>query len=94
MPSEDEPERSISGQNRPTSISKPASKPNATITALIDQTTEELKRLGWSSGRGRLYLQEKFDKSSRQDLTQQELQQFLAQLKAIPTPAVSDTRTA
>lgn len=92
LPSEDEPERTIARQNRPISNSKPASKPNTTITALIDQTTEELKRLGWSSGRGRLYLQEKFDKSSRQELTQQELQQFLTQLKAMSTPTVSDTR--
>jgi hypothetical protein len=61
---------------------------------LLKQTDDELKRLGWGAARGKLYLQEKFGKSSRSQLTQQELQQFLQQLRAIPTPVISDTRTA
>lgn len=60
---------------------------NKVETALIAQTTGELKRLGWSSNQGRLYLQEKFGKSSRQQLTQLELQQFLNYLRSLPISA-------
>ena len=81
LPSEDEPERM-----QPI---KPAQN-----VPLLKQTDDELKRLGWGAARGKLYLQEKFGKSSRSQLTQQELQQFLQQLRAIPTPVISDTRTA
>ena len=59
---------------------------NKVDTALIEQTTAELKRLGWSSDRGRIYLQDKFGKSSRQQLTPQELQQFLIHLRSLPLP--------
>jgi len=48
-------------------------KPHA---VLIDQTTTELKRLGWSTERGRLYLQENFGKSSRQSLSEQSCEHF------------------
>lgn len=83
LPSEDEPERS--------QPAKPAAQNNN--STLIKQTDVELKRLGWGAGRGRLYLQEKFGRSSRSQLTEQQLQQFLVQLRAMPTPALQDTRS-
>ena len=86
LPSDDDPEHT------PQKL-KIAAKPtgrfgasNKVDTALIEQTTAELKRLGWSSDRGRIYLQDKFGKSSRQQLTPQELQQFLIHLRSLPLP--------
>ena len=87
LPSDDDPEHT------PQKL-KIAAKPsgrfsasnNKVDTALIEQTTAELKRLGWSSDRGRIYLQDKFGKSSRQQLTPQELQQFLICLRSLPLP--------
>ena len=81
LPSEDDPERT--DHKSAASATKPAfsvSKPN---TALIDQTTAELKRLGWSTEQGRTYLQQTFGKSTRQSLTEQELQKFLNHLRSL-----------
>lgn len=61
-------------------------------TDLLDATTSEIKRLGWSGERGKVYLKSKFGKAARSQLTESELQQFLNQLKAMPTPALQDTR--
>lgn len=80
LPSEDDPERTP----------KAAAK-SANAEELINQTTTELKRLGWSNDRGRLYLQEHFNKTSRQQLTAQELQQFLNQLRQLATPVALPT---
>jgi len=84
LPSDDDPERSP----QKLTISRPSSRftsdRSKLETPLIEQTTAELKRLGWSSNQGRIYLQEKFGKSSRQQLTEQELQQFLNHLRSLP----------
>lgn len=86
LPSEDDPERTPNKFS-----SKPATKLATNSikqnTALIEQTSAELKRLGWSNEQGRLFLQETFGKSSRQQLTQQELQQFLNHLRSLELPA-------
>lgn len=91
LPSDDDPERvpnkavSFGTEHLPRKI---LSKANI---ALIEQTTTELKRLKWSNDQGRMYLQETFGKSSRQHLTEQELQQFLNYLRSlqpsVPQPA-------
>jgi hypothetical protein len=83
LPSEDDPERTLhKAAVKPTG--NLISNYNKVETALIAQTTGELKRLGWSSNQGRLYLQEKFGESSRQQLTQLELQHFLNYLRSLP----------
>ncbi|HEY9783447.1 MAG TPA: ERF family protein [Leptolyngbyaceae cyanobacterium] len=86
LPSDDDPEHT---PQKLKIVAKPTGRfgaSNKVDTALIEQTTAELKRLGWSSDRGRIYLQDKFGKSSRQQLTQQELQQFLIHLRSLPLP--------
>ncbi len=50
------------------------------------QTTAELKQLDWSTQEGRNYLKQKYGKTSRQQLTDDELLEFLAHLKSQPTP--------
>lgn len=82
LPSEDDPERT------PTkSVTRLTTNKAKSHAALIDQTTTELQRLGWSTERGRLYLQENFGKSSRQSLGEQELRAFLNHLHSLQPPA-------
>jgi len=87
LPSEDDPERT---PTRAARITVNNARPH---TALIEQTTAEMKRLGWSIERGRLYLQENFGKSNRQALNEQELQAFLHHLRslqpALPEPVAA-----
>lgn len=52
--------------------------------ALIEQTTTEMRRVGWSIENGKAYVQQAFDKSSRKQLTEEELQQFLDYLRSLP----------
>lgn len=55
-------------------------KPKST---LIEATTTELKRLGWSNAQGKLYLQEAYGKSTRAELTETELRLFLEYLRSL-----------
>ena len=86
LPSDDDPERSPQKFTVRPSPAKFAINQSKVEAALIEQTTAQLKRLGWSSTQGRLYLQDKFGKSSRQQLSEQELQQFLNYLRSLPLP--------
>lgn len=54
---------------------------------LIAQTDREMQRIGWDVDQGRKYLQQNFNKQSRQLLTLAELTQFLNYLKSIPNPS-------
>ncbi|MER3491021.1 MAG: hypothetical protein C4323_01045 [Mastigocladus sp. ERB_26_2] len=49
----------------------------------------EMQRLGWSIAQGRAYLQQKYNKRSRQQLTSTETIHFLKYLKSLPTPHTS-----
>lgn len=53
------------------------------FSSLIEQTSAELKRLGWSSQQGKEYLIQTYGKRSRQLLTDGELQDFLNRLRAM-----------
>jgi hypothetical protein len=55
------------------------------LSEIIAQTDVELKRLGWSNVQGRRYLEQTYRKRSRQHLTDAELIEFLAYLKAQPS---------
>lgn len=52
------------------------------LSDILAQTDVELKRLGWTSAQGRKYLQQTYDKRSRQHLTDDELLEFLDFLQA------------
>jgi hypothetical protein len=56
------------------------------LSDIIAQSSVELKRLGWSESRGRSYLQRTYGKRSRQQLTDEELLDFLHYLQAEPSP--------
>jgi hypothetical protein len=51
----------------------------------IDQVTKEMKRTGFSQDQGRSYLMQHFAKSSRLELTGDEIEQFLQHLKGLPS---------
>lgn len=46
----------------------------------------EIKRLGWNNKQGSEYLQRKYNKKTRQELTNEELQEFLEYLTSLPSP--------
>jgi hypothetical protein len=52
----------------------------------LDTVLIELLRVGWSIEQGRNYLQQHYGKRSRYQLTPDELQTFLVELRQIPTP--------
>jgi len=56
------------------------------LSDIIAQTSVELKRLGWSDVQGRMHLQQTYGKRSRQQLTDEELLEFLQYLQAQPSP--------
>jgi hypothetical protein len=52
--------------------------------AQIDRVTKEMKRTGLTPEQGRSYLLQHFNKSSRLELSQNEIEQFLSHLKGMP----------
>jgi len=53
------------------------------LSEIIDQTSFEMKRLGWTTEQGRQFLKQRFGKESRQQLDSHELEQFLEHLKSL-----------
>lgn len=62
-------------------------KPKPASKAQLDTCTRELKRTGTTPEEGRDYLREHFNKISRSELTEAEMERFLAYLKACPSQA-------
>jgi virulence-associated protein VapD len=60
---------------------------------LFDKTKLEIKRLGWTNEQGRNYLLQYYGKRSRFMLTDEEIINFLTELKKIPTPRVAQSNT-
>ncbi|MGF1601536.1 MAG: hypothetical protein ACFCU8_05845 [Thermosynechococcaceae cyanobacterium] len=87
MALEEQPEPTPKGR-RP-AAKKKAPAPKVTPTApdpidlsdIIAQTDVELKRLGWTNTQGRQYLEQTYSKRSRQQLTDEELLEFLQTLQ-------------
>ncbi|TYQ27126.1 hypothetical protein [Pseudanabaena sp. UWO310] len=52
----------------------------------ISKIDVEMERLNWTKAQGRDYLVRTFDKKSRQQLSNDELLQFLSYLRSLPTP--------
>lgn len=55
------------------------------LSDIIAQTSVELKRLGWTNSQGRTHLQQTYGKRSRQQLTDEELLDFLNYLQSQPS---------
>jgi hypothetical protein len=54
------------------------------LSDIIAQTDVELQRIGWSAKEGREFLENRFHKKSRHQLTDTELREFLRYLKQQP----------
>jgi hypothetical protein len=78
------PPRARNGRRR--STNKAAASPAGPIdlSEIIAQTDVELKRLGWTNMQGRQYLEQTYNKRSRQQLTDEELLEFLQTLQDLP----------
>ncbi|MDJ0703757.1 MAG: hypothetical protein QNJ46_10795 [Leptolyngbyaceae cyanobacterium MO_188.B28] len=59
------------------------------LSDIIAQTDVELRRLGWTSNQGREYLEQTYQKRSRQQLSDEELLAFLLYLESQPSPRES-----
>ena len=58
------------------------------LSDAIARTSIELKRLNWSNQQGREYLRKQYGKRSRQELTDEEMLEFLHYLESQPTSSV------
>lgn len=56
------------------------------LSDAIARTTVELKRLRWNNQQGREYLKQTYNKRSRQELTDEEMMEFLHYLESQPSP--------
>lgn len=55
------------------------------LEQLMEQTTQEIRRIGMNNNQGRTYLKNSYGKASRQDLNLAELKSFLNYLKSQPS---------
>ncbi|WP_299043947.1 hypothetical protein [uncultured Thermosynechococcus sp.] len=74
------PRRSKSASEKP-----PPKREPVDLADEIAQTTAEMKRLGWTEAQGRACLLERYGKRSRQQLTDEELLDFLHFLRSQPS---------
>lgn len=88
------PPKSRNGKSRSTAA--PESPPKQTeppapamedLSSLIAQTDMELERIGWTREKGQKHLMRTYSKRSRQQLTDEELLDFLTYLKGCPSPS-------
>ncbi|MBD0267009.1 MAG: hypothetical protein ICV77_01820 [Cyanobacteria bacterium Co-bin8] len=72
--------------NEPTAGQRIGTASPVDLSDIIAQTDVELRRLGWTVGQGREFLERTYGKRSRHDLTDQELLEFLLFLETQPSP--------
>ncbi len=97
-PSEYAPSEAVTIPPQTTNTSPKSSVPQIApepvdLSDAISKIDVEMERLSWPKTQGRDYLVRTFEKKSRQQLTSDELLQFLSHLKSQPTPhreSVSD----
>jgi len=56
------------------------------ISAIIDRTDVEMKRLGWTKEQGRNYIKSQYGKKMRAELSNEQLLEFLHYLELQPNP--------
>lgn len=64
---------------------QPVTGNGASTTALIEQTSSEMQRVGWTVVEGRQFLEQHFGKRARKELTASELHLYLSHLRSQPT---------
>ena len=63
----------------------PSALHNQLLEQLMEQTTQEIRRIGMNNNQGRTYLKNSYGKLTRQELTLAELKSFLVYLKSQPS---------
>lgn len=81
----EQPESNKSRKNGRVAPMPPPPAAPVDLSDIIAQTTIELKRLGWNEVQGRTHLMAAYGKRSRQQLTDEELLEFLDYLKSQPS---------
>ncbi|MEO1147951.1 MAG: hypothetical protein AAFY26_20405 [Cyanobacteria bacterium J06638_22] len=74
------------GSRKSAEPSPPPVPDSVDLSDVIAQTDIELRRLNWTNVQGREYLEQTYDKRSRQELSELELYEFLSYLEEQPTP--------
>lgn len=87
--SSDRPLAEVTTPSTPAPTPQKAVRPYESVPTddsdLIVRSQVQLERLGWTKAQGRSYLLDKYQKASRQHLTRQELQEFVAYLESLPS---------
>jgi DNA polymerase III delta prime subunit len=68
--------------------------PTVDRTLIMADIGEELQRLGWTTQDGKRYLKDKYEKTSRQQLSEAELAEFLTDLRQHPSPSPKPAEAA
>jgi hypothetical protein len=72
----------------PKAIAEPVGLPVIDLTPIFLQIEDEMERIGWTKAQGRSHLKAAYGKRSRQELTDEELTDFLSHLQSCPGAAV------
>ena len=85
LPPLDEPDFYAGGPEESGDTELPSALHDQLLEQLMEQTTQEIRRIGMNNNQGRTYLKNSYGKLTRQELTLAELKSFLSYLKSQPS---------
>ncbi len=84
LPPLDEPDFYSGSPEESGDAELPSALHDQLLDQLMEQTTQEIRRIGMNNNQGRTYLKNSYGKLTRQELTLAELKSFLSHLKSQP----------
>jgi hypothetical protein len=84
LPPLDEPDFYSGSSEESGDAELPSALHDQLLEQLMEQTTQEIRRIGMNNNQGRTYLKNSYGKLTRQELTLAELKSFLSYLKSQP----------
>jgi hypothetical protein len=85
LPPLDEPDFYSGSPEESGDAELPSALHDQLLEQLMEQTTQEIRRIGMNNNQGRTYLKNSYGKLTRQELTLAELKSFLSHLKSQPS---------
>jgi hypothetical protein len=85
LPPLDEPDFYTGSPEESGDTELPSALHDQLLEQLMEQTTQEIRRIGMNNNQGRTYLKNSYGKLTRQELTPAELKSFLSYLKSQPS---------
>jgi hypothetical protein len=85
LPPLDEPDFYSDSPEESGDTELPSALHDQLLEQLMEQTTQEIRRIGMNNNQGRTYLKNSYGKLTRQELTLAELKSFLSYLKSQPS---------